>query len=87
MRLLKASVAHASPKWTFLHYDNKHYHIAILQSPDVQQKAQDVLHAGLDHVACTCSSLTALARTYSSLKQPTEVDDANATLAPALKPI
>ena len=87
VRLLNATVAHASPILTFLRYDEEHHRIAILQTPEVQPKAQDATHAGLDHIAFTYSSLTALARTYLSLKQQPAGEDSHAGPNPVLEPI
>lgn len=70
MRLLNATITHASPNITFLRYDEEHHRIAILQTPEVVPKREGVIHSGLDHIAFTYSSLTALARTYRSLKLP-----------------
>lgn len=75
VRLLSAKIAHASPVITFLRFDDEHHRIAILQTPEVQPKAQKVTHAGLDHIAFTYPSLTTLAQTYVSLKRPMVTED------------
>lgn len=68
MRVLNARIAHGSPIVTFLRYDDEHHRIAILQTPEVEAKPEGVKHAIVDHIAFTYPSLTALARTYQSLK-------------------
>lgn len=75
--LLSASIVHTTPVLTFLRYDEEHHRIAIIQTPETQPKPKDVGHAGLDHIAFTYPTLTALAQQYTFLK----------TLSNPLKPL
>lgn len=87
MHVLNAKIAHASPVITFLRYDDEHHRVAILQTPDVVPKPQDMQHAGVDHVAFAYSSLTALARTYKALKDPATLKDLKGRTISPLRPI
>jgi catechol 2,3-dioxygenase-like lactoylglutathione lyase family enzyme len=66
--LLNAQIVHETPVLTFLRYDFEHHRIAILQTPETTAKAENTTSAEVDHIAFSYSSLTALARTYVSLK-------------------
>ena len=71
--LLGAHIVHTTPVLTFLRYDYEHHRIAIIQSPETTPKPKDARHAGLDHIAFTYPTLTALAQQYKylgSLKKP-----------------
>lgn len=77
VRLLNATIAHASPIVTFLRYDEEHHRLALIQTPDVVSKPEGIIHAGLDHLAFTYNTLPDLARVYMSLKTTA---DGNAVL-------
>ncbi|KAJ9643169.1 hypothetical protein H2204_002064 [Knufia peltigerae] len=66
--LLNAHVVHEDPVLAFLAYDDEHHRIAIICSPDAVPKPKDVTHAGLDHIAFTYPTLTALSHQYVYLK-------------------
>lgn len=68
LNLLNASIVHTTPVLTFLRYDEEHHRIAIIQTPETQPKPKDIGHAGLDHIAFTYPTLTALAQQYTYLK-------------------
>ena len=75
--LLGAHIVHTTPVLTFLRYDYEHHRIAIIQTPDTVPKPKGSSYAGLDHVAFTFPTLTALAQQYVYLK----------TLAKPLRPL
>ena len=66
--LLGAEIVHTTPVLTFLRYDEEHHRIAILQTPEIAPKPKDASCAGLDHIAFTYPTLTALAQQYIYLK-------------------
>jgi catechol 2,3-dioxygenase-like lactoylglutathione lyase family enzyme len=66
--LLNAKIVHTTPVLTFLRYDHEHHRIAIIQTPDITAKPKDSNYAGLDHIAFTYPTLTALAQQYVYLK-------------------
>jgi len=66
--LLNATIVHEDPVLTFLRYDEEHHRVAIISTPGTQLKPQDSNFAGLDHVAFTFPTLTALAQQYIYLK-------------------
>lgn len=68
LNLLNASIVHTTPVLTFLRYDEEHHRIAIIQTPETQPKPKDIGYAGLDHIAFTYPTLTALAQQYTYLK-------------------
>jgi catechol-2,3-dioxygenase len=70
--LLNAEIVHTTPVLTFLRYDEEHHRIAIIQTPDTTPKPQEISHAGLDHIAFTYPTLTALAQQYVYMKSMPE---------------
>ncbi|ORX96466.1 Glyoxalase/Bleomycin resistance protein/Dihydroxybiphenyl dioxygenase [Clohesyomyces aquaticus] len=66
--LLNADIVHATPVLTFLRYDEEHHRIAIVQTPDTVDKPKEPQYSGLDHLAFTYPTLTALAQQYAHLK-------------------
>ena len=66
--VLNATIVHTTPVLTFLRYDHEHHRIAIINIPDTLPKPKGVSHAGLDHIAFTYPTLTALAQQYKNLK-------------------
>ena len=67
--LLNAHVVHADPVLTFMAYDDEHHRIALICSPDAVPKPTGTTkYAGLDHIAFSYPTLTALAQQYLFLK-------------------
>lgn len=66
--LLNAEIVHEDPVLAFLRYDEEHHRIAIIQTPEALPKPKGISHAGLDHIAFTYPTLTALAQQYLFLK-------------------
>ena len=64
--VLEAKPMVATPMGTFLTYDDEHHRVAILNRPDLTERAAD--SAGLDHCAFTYASLDDLFATYARLR-------------------
>lgn len=66
LELVNGEIIFEEPDFAFLRYDYEHHRIGILKTPDTQVKEGD--HAGLEHIAFTFGTLTAMARTYTHMK-------------------
>ena len=64
--LVNGEIIFEESDFAFLRYDYEHHRIGILKTPDTQVKEGD--HAGLEHIAFTFGTLTAMARTYDHMK-------------------
>src|SRR6201996_6545843 len=60
VHLLGATIVHEDPVLTFLRYDEEHHRVAIIATPGMQLKPKDSNFVGLDHIAFTFPTLTAL---------------------------
>jgi len=64
--VLEAKPMVATPMATFLTYDDEHHRVAIINRPDLEDRAPDSV--GFDHCAFTYASLDDLFATYERLR-------------------
>ena len=69
VNLLNARVAFEVPNLSFLRYDYEHHRVAIHALPGSSKRQNDTPRTEFDHIAFTYPTLTALAQTYTSLKE------------------
>ncbi len=65
--LINGEIVMEEKTFAFLRYDYEHHRIGILMTPDTKPKEGD--RAGLEHVAFTFATPTAMARVYQHLKE------------------